>query len=291
MRPRRHICKACFTPHSRPNDCRRITKGPNAREVIQKCYDFALSHASQDKDSYDIWQDYINFLKAGEVRCAQFTSFICGFVSEYFKISKGKVFATLWWRRSCRTRVLEIARVGLVCTVRMTVHRGAVCASRTALVQCASEPRRADTKPSNYPLPILLRLSLSLSLMDLVLLLRPLYHCSSLSMHLHPVTHRSATLRAPSDRVILSSVCLCILWFAVDVQSSVANEPSQTKTTWEEQQKMDAVRRAYQQAVQIPMENVKRLWEDYQDFENGLNKITVSRLVDSVTCHVAHILV
>ena len=41
---------------------------------------------------------------------------------------------------------------------------------------------------------------------------------------------------------------------------------------------MDAVRRAYQQAVQIPMENVKRLWEDYQDFENGLNKITVCPL-------------
>ena len=39
---------------------------------------------------------------------------------------------------------------------------------------------------------------------------------------------------------------------------------------------MDAIRRAYQQAVQIPMENVKRLWEDYQEFENNLNKITVS---------------
>ncbi|RDX43084.1 hypothetical protein OH76DRAFT_1245226 [Lentinus brumalis] len=100
---------------------RRITKGPNAREVIQKCYDFALSHASQDKDSYDIWQDYINFLKAGE-----------------------------------------------------------------------------------------------------------------------------------------------------------------TKTTWEEQQKMDAVRRAYQQAVQIPMENVKRLWEDYQDFENGLNKITAKKFISDL---------
>lgn len=46
---------------------RRITTGPNARDVIRKCYDFALSYASQDKDSYDIWQDYINFLKAGEV--------------------------------------------------------------------------------------------------------------------------------------------------------------------------------------------------------------------------------
>ncbi len=53
----------------------------------------------------------------------------------------------------------------------------------------------------------------------------------------------------------------------------------QTNTTWEEQQKMDAVRRAYQQAVQIPMKNVKRIWEDYQDFENNLNKITVSSVV------------
>ena len=38
---------------------------------------------------------------------------------------------------------------------------------------------------------------------------------------------------------------------------------------------MDAIRKAYQQAVQIPMENVKRLWEEYQEFENNLNKITV----------------
>ncbi|KAH9936856.1 Suf-domain-containing protein [Epithele typhae] len=100
---------------------RRITTGSNAREVIRKCYDFALSFASQDKDSYEIWQDYINFLKAGEA-----------------------------------------------------------------------------------------------------------------------------------------------------------------STTWEEQQKMDAVRRAYQQAVQIPMENVKRLWEDYQDFENGLNKITAKKFISDL---------
>lgn len=38
---------------------------------------------------------------------------------------------------------------------------------------------------------------------------------------------------------------------------------------------MDAVRKAYQHAVQIPMENVKKLWEEYQEFENGLNRITV----------------
>ena len=46
---------------------------------------------------------------------------------------------------------------------------------------------------------------------------------------------------------------------------------------------MDAVRKAYQQAVQIPMENVKRLWEDYQDFENNLNKITVSPAIPAIS--------
>ncbi|KAI0771691.1 hypothetical protein BD413DRAFT_475587 [Trametes elegans] len=100
---------------------RRVTTGANAREVIRKCYDFALGHVGQDKDSFEIWQDYINFLKAGE-----------------------------------------------------------------------------------------------------------------------------------------------------------------TSTTWEEQQKMDAVRKAYQQAVQIPMENVKRLWEEYQDFENGLNRITAKKFISDL---------
>lgn len=50
----------------------------------------------------------------------------------------------------------------------------------------------------------------------------------------------------------------------------------QTATTWDEGQKMDAIRKAYQRAVQIPMDNVKRMWEEYQEFENNLNKITVS---------------
>ena len=54
-------------PTTNPRVIRRITTGPNARDVIRKCYDFTLSHCAQDKDAYDIWQDYINFLKAGEV--------------------------------------------------------------------------------------------------------------------------------------------------------------------------------------------------------------------------------
>ncbi|KAI0922183.1 hypothetical protein AcW1_004043 [Taiwanofungus camphoratus] len=56
----------------------------------------------------------------------------------------------------------------------------------------------------------------------------------------------------------------------------------ETTTTWEEQQKMDAVRKAYHRAVQIPMENVKKLWEEYQDFENGLNKITAKKFLSDL---------
>lgn len=42
---------------------------------------------------------------------------------------------------------------------------------------------------------------------------------------------------------------------------------------------MEAVRNAYRRAVQIPMCQVKRLWKEYREFENDLNKITVCALV------------
>jgi cleavage stimulation factor subunit 3 len=49
----------------------------------------------------------------------------------------------------------------------------------------------------------------------------------------------------------------------------------EAKTTWEEQQKMDMLRRLYHRAVVIPLENVEQLWRELDQFENGLNKITV----------------
>lgn len=50
---------------------------------------------------------------------------------------------------------------------------------------------------------------------------------------------------------------------------------AKTHTTWEEQQKMDALRRVYHRAVQIPLENIDQLWRELDVFENKLNKITV----------------
>ncbi|KZT01729.1 Suf-domain-containing protein [Laetiporus sulphureus 93-53] len=56
----------------------------------------------------------------------------------------------------------------------------------------------------------------------------------------------------------------------------------ETTTTWEEQQKLDAIRKAYSRAAQAPMENTKKLWKEYQDFENSLNKITAKKFLSNL---------
>ncbi|TCD68366.1 mRNA 3'-end-processing protein rna14 [Steccherinum ochraceum] len=42
-------------------------------------------------------------------------------------------------------------------------------------------------------------------------------------------------------------------------------------TTFDESQKMDAIRKAYQRAIQTPMASVQKLWDEYSDFEKKLN--------------------
>ncbi|KAF7984888.1 hypothetical protein HWV62_10883 [Athelia sp. TMB] len=50
-------------------------------------------------------------------------------------------------------------------------------------------------------------------------------------------------------------------------------------TTWDEQQKMDALRKVYHRAVQIPLENVEQLWSELESFESNLNKITAKKFM------------
>jgi cleavage stimulation factor subunit 3 len=46
---------------------RRVNTGPNTRDSIRMAYEFALNHVGQDKDSTEIWIDFIQFLREGEV--------------------------------------------------------------------------------------------------------------------------------------------------------------------------------------------------------------------------------
>lgn len=55
--------------------------------------------------------------------------------------------------------------------------------------------------------------------------------------------------------------------------------------SWQDQQKMDVLRKAYQRAICIPVGNLHALWKEYDQFELGLNKTAV-RIPCPVICHV-----
>lgn len=51
-------------------------------------------------------------------------------------------------------------------------------------------------------------------------------------------------------------------------------------TGWQDQQKMDLLRKAYQRAVCVPTDVVTKLWKEYDAFERAVNKMTVSPQCD-----------
>lgn len=46
-------------------------------------------------------------------------------------------------------------------------------------------------------------------------------------------------------------------------------------SNWQDQQKMDSLRKIYQRAICVPTQSTNILWKEYDSFEMGLNKITV----------------
>ncbi|KAL7918196.1 hypothetical protein ACQKWADRAFT_304760 [Trichoderma austrokoningii] len=50
-------------------------------------------------------------------------------------------------------------------------------------------------------------------------------------------------------------------------------------TGWQDQQKMDQLRKAYHRAINVPMSTVNNLWKDYDQFEMALNKVTGRKFI------------
>ncbi|EGX96642.1 CFIA complex component Rna14, putative [Cordyceps militaris CM01] len=50
-------------------------------------------------------------------------------------------------------------------------------------------------------------------------------------------------------------------------------------TGWQDQQKMDQLRKVYHRAINIPMSTVNSLWKEYDQFEMGLNKVTGRKFI------------
>ncbi|KOS17678.1 mRNA 3'-end-processing protein RNA14 [Escovopsis weberi] len=60
----------------------------------------------------------------------------------------------------------------------------------------------------------------------------------------------------------------------------IKNGPGQIGGTgWQDQQKMDQLRKAFHRAITVPMSSVNNLWKEYDQFEMGLNKITGRKFI------------
>ncbi|KAF4967181.1 hypothetical protein FZEAL_10567 [Fusarium zealandicum] len=65
-----------------------------------------------------------------------------------------------------------------------------------------------------------------------------------------------------------------------DYVQFVKNAPGQIGGTgWQDQQKMDQLRKVYQRAIAVPMLTVNNLWKEYDQFEMGLNKMTGRKFI------------
>ncbi|KAG6846892.1 hypothetical protein H0H93_011241, partial [Arthromyces matolae] len=52
---------------------------------------------------------------------------------------------------------------------------------------------------------------------------------------------------------------------------------------WEQQQKIDSLRKVYQRVVQIPLRGVETLWEEYERFENKIDRIHAKRILSGLS--------
>jgi len=53
----------------------------------------------------------------------------------------------------------------------------------------------------------------------------------------------------------------------------------EVRGTWQEGQKMDQLRRVFQRAVMIPLNQVEAIWREYDAYETSLNKITAKKFL------------
>ncbi len=56
-----------------------------------------------------------------------------------------------------------------------------------------------------------------------------------------------------------------------------------TSNSFEEGNKMTAIRKLYQRAIENPMHSLDAIWKEYDQFENNLNKLLAKALLTELT--------
>lgn len=50
-------------------------------------------------------------------------------------------------------------------------------------------------------------------------------------------------------------------------------------SSYEEQQKMDSLRKTYHRALSVPISNIEQLWRDYDAYEHSLSRMTAKKFI------------
>lgn len=106
------------------------------------------------------------------------------------------------------------------------------------------------------------------------------------NVYLDYVRRRNPLTTDTSRTVISSAYDLALAYIGMDKDSGnvwsdyiefIRSGPGTVGGSgWQDQQKMDLLRKAYQRAIGVPTKAVNTLWKEYDQFEMGLNKLTVS---------------
>ncbi|CAL5870382.1 uncharacterized protein PFLUO_LOCUS4618 [Penicillium psychrofluorescens] len=104
------------------------------------------------------------------------------------------------------------------------------------------------------------------------------------NVYLDYVRRRNPLTTDTSRTVISSAYDLALTYIGMDKDSGnvwsdyvefIRSGPGTVGGSgWQDQQKMDLLRKAYQKAIGVPTQAVNTLWKEYDQFEMGLNKLT-----------------
>ncbi|KAI9209457.1 uncharacterized protein BJ171DRAFT_487077 [Polychytrium aggregatum] len=103
---------------------------------------------------------------------------------------------------------------------------------------------------------------------------------------IHPVTNVSVEKRTENRATITKAYEFVLQNIGIDKESgSIWSDylnfikSGETKSTYEEQQKMAQLRAVYHRVIAIPISNIEAIWKEYDVFENGLNKLMAKKFL------------
>ncbi|KAI8905512.1 hypothetical protein EDD86DRAFT_194001 [Gorgonomyces haynaldii] len=105
-------------------------------------------------------------------------------------------------------------------------------------------------------------------------------------LHINPLDKLSAEEAKEARLTIVKAFEFVLSSVGTDVESGVLwlkyinfIKSGEAHSTFEEQQKMEQLRKIFHRAIHTPLHNVEDIWKEYDVYENSLNKLTAKKFI------------